>query len=549
MTFGDGARDLGALFLAFATLGLGWNVNSYVEDQGAPWWVIVSALLTALSVTIAYTVRAGAIPGWSGIQATVVKLAVNLPAIVSILVVLILELVHITDSQGGGGVGLGVASLALAVALMVQPRSFETGFRSPGGWRLLTVVLVAFAALATLLSPVIDLIRFDDIPAKFMISMLVSTGLVPALLLLVPLVLFITRRPGAGRVLAAVGIGAFVGMWFAYIGRDFASHGFATYLIRAGGDGGMALGGGYSIPFVVVLGLAGAGCVGALAVPLLRSDPVTGTSTEWVGAVRVAMITAVVISLATAISVVVAAIAADGDFADPWTGKVISGLVLMVLTAAAAAAALSMLPRYTGGSLLVPVGILALTAVLALVAVIIGSQDGGMDPSLTPFLTAGLGLPLFSIGALTVPRAIRADFASLMPQPVPHQPQQWAGQQGGQWGQPQQPQQWGPPPAQPQQWGAPPAPQQPQAWGAAPAAPQQWGPPEQSPAQQWGTPPGPGSESGPPAPQWTSNPEQPSPWAPQPGPLPVDPSTESSEQAERPSPQQPQERADDDQQG
>lgn len=500
----DYVRDAGALFCAFATLGMYWNLGgstfgAVAEKGGDHWWVLVSVLLTAVSVVVPYVGKAQLVPGLTPQHHTLTKLGLNAPMAVSVLVAVVNELVHVGDDFEGGvgvGVGMGLAALVLAV----QPRAAEEDPARPTDttWPAITRSVILASVGLTVLLWVTWLIHgivdsgvdlFGD-PLTLVVRLVGMVGLC-ALVVCYPAVMaVIDGGPGWRRILGTVGFTVLVVALLAGRGDGLFTFPFIDKWYGA-------IGGAFPAGATLLLGAAAAL---ALSRPSLRAGArSTAPLAGWVDTVRSSLLITTGASTLFALALLLSMIAADDVGA--------AGIVAVVLAVAcggAAAFGLTLVSQ-AGRHRLLLLGICAGLVVVGFVVMgVVNGADLGLGllgPEGTWTANSGwivaawVTLPLLCAGALTVPRAARAAFGPLLPAqqggPPPGgpggpgaYPEQPDGQQPGA----QQPGPWGPPPQRPPQpggWGPPPAP---------PGQPGQWGPPPQQPPQQppqpggWGPP-------------------------------------------------------------
>lgn len=498
-SIGDWVRDAGAVLLGFLTMGYVWSGEQVREGDKLPWWVIIAAILTALSVVVSYVPRLGAIRVPTS-TAWFIKVGLNAASLVSILLVLVMELVHLTKNpfedggeDGVGGIGLAVWVLTAAVALAVAPRSFEK-VGDDRLWHRLVVIFTGVGLGALLVSAIGWVIKGKlfgdesifagaDTQALVVIGALIATFIVPIVVFGLPLLAVLKRRSAGALVLGSVGLGLVVS-WILVSGSDTVEGAWGKLIVVVGSLG-------VATP---ILFLAVAGAVLALSAPVLRASGFADSGAQWLETARLAA----VVGIAGLALWIVGSVLTQIGTGEDWDGSFITLLVLAVLIALLLGGVAATLPRTPGSPLMIPVLAAGLASVLGLVALIVTlSADGA--PGGAQELVSMLVLPLLATGVLVVPPAMRKEFPKLFAgNPAAAQPQ---------WGAPAQqaPQQWGAPgqPQAPQQqWGQPDQ----QQWGAQPQAPQQqWGQPD--PQQQWGAPQAPQQQWGQPDPQQQ--------WAPQ----------------------------------
>ena len=119
---GDYVRDAAAVVLLFALLGKPWDLDG---DASGHWWVVLSALVAITSIAVPYVAKAGAVPGLGRDQALLLKVALNVPLLVSAFAAVVNDLVNATDFLDGG-IGSAVGIALTGSALAVRPRGPPT---------------------------------------------------------------------------------------------------------------------------------------------------------------------------------------------------------------------------------------------------------------------------------------------------------------------------------------------------------------------------------------------------------------------------------------
>lgn len=206
----DYVRDAGAALLLLTGLGLTWDA----ENGGGDHWYVVLALLVSLaSLAVPYVVSAGVVPGIGMTESSLLKIGLNLPVLVVVLVTLVNEVVSFGEPlEGGVGVGVG---LALAGALLAaQPRASEVDVAAGARvwWPVGLGLAVASVAVPTLgfVAHLVDDVTgvgylFDE--PLFLVAETVAFPVLLLALLGIPLMGMINGAQSWRRVYVAAGLG------------------------------------------------------------------------------------------------------------------------------------------------------------------------------------------------------------------------------------------------------------------------------------------------------------------------------------------------------
>ncbi|MDR6173881.1 heme/copper-type cytochrome/quinol oxidase subunit 4 [Nocardioides zeae] len=527
----DYVRDGGAFLLLLAPLWTAWNYGSFGVDVGADkWWVWVSALIGIFSLAVPYLQKSNVLPVPAQ-QVVLLKGALLLPYVGSVIAALINELIE-GGEIGSGGIGAGVALALAGVTLAVSPRQSEEVNKASndGIWWKVALFGTYAAAGLVLLTAILGLIwslmekqssyalggeLFDPV-LPFLFALLTTVAL-PLVALVWPAIGLAKRSDESRLVLATL---LFVGLATAmFAGTDGDS--IFTLLVDDWNRPSAAL---------LIVGVVAAALVSR---PVVRATRPQEPFWAWVGAAKLGLYVAAAVVAITLVALVLILIEVEG-----FAGSTIVPLVFGVIAVALLVIPTTMLSDPRKGRLVV-LGMLAAAFIIAIVyvAVLNGSDELRGGGALLPISSlslyqagAWLGLSGLAIAALTAPPSIRNVLGSILPQGGQQagaaayggpqgQPGQYGqpgpygqpGQQGG-YGQPGQPGPYGAPQGQPGPYGAPQG--QPGPYGAPQGQPgQQWpqqgqpgqqgqyGAPQGQPGQQaWGAPQGqPGQQ--PPAPQ------------------------------------------------
>lgn len=498
----DYVRDAVAAFALFATLGMPWDLNdepefSYLDvfnHAGERWWVVIAVILSVLSLAVPYLAKAGAVPGWSAQHYRLTKLALNAPLLLSVVVGLVLELVHIGD-DASGGIGSGVAVALGGVVLALQPRAAEEapGHSDDRLWNKIARVLYVAAPVVTVVLFLLWLLHgvvgdgeselagtldiFD--PVTFFLALLVAFLLLPLALVGYPAyqLTFGARSEAWRRVLATVGATVALCSLFA-LASDHDGLLYWTEVEKWNGY----LGGVFPGPGALLLGAAAAASVSrAQQRATAGPDPVSSWQATIAAALQLSAAGSALLAVATLLLMV----------DDNVGGGPITVIVLLLVATGAAGFGLTLVGDLRKNRLVL-LGLLAGIAVVGFVVLGVNNADdtGPFTALNTGYAVAAwLALPGLAAYALTVPAAVRSALGPLVSggpsgpggHPQPPYPQQGYPQQGyPQQGQPYPPQGQYPPQGYPQQGN----PQQ--------GPPQQGYPPQQPPAGPPVPPPGQG---------------------------------------------------------
>ena len=475
----DYVRDGAAVFAFIACLGMPWDLNndaSYLSgldlfNHGVErWWVVIAVLLGVVSLAVPYLAKAGTVPGWSAQRYRLTKLALNVPFVLSVIVAVLIEVIHVNDPLAGGlgsGIGMGLA----AVALAVQPRQSE----DPQGtddrlWNRvarittmaavgLTVVLFLLWFLHGAVSNDVDI--FD--PFAGFLAVIVACLAMP--LVVVGWPAFGTLADGGSapwrRVLATSGFSVVV---IALLALASNHAGLFLWPEAEKWDGyfrGVAPGGG-------VL-LVGAAAAFAVSWPQIRStaglaEPVT----DWVQTLSSALMVCAAASAVFALSMVLYMAA------DDFSGGAAFATILALAIGAAAGYGTTLVADARKNRVVL-LGILGGIVVVGFIVMgIVNGEDIAFPWVNTGWhVAAGISLPALGVWALVGPPEVRTAFGPLVtPKPAQAGPPPGYPQQPPAPGYPQQPYGRPPPPAYPPQQPppqAPPPPQEPPNWGPPPS--------------------------------------------------------------------------------
>ncbi|MEO9322693.1 hypothetical protein ABFT23_04330 [Nocardioides sp. C4-1] len=480
----DYVRDAAAAVALFCTFGMPWRLDDQGDNKaGNTWWVIIAILLAVVSLAVPYLAKARVVSSWGPQHYRLVKLGLNAPLVISVLVGVLMELVHLGDDfEGGLGSGIGMA--LAGVALAVQPRQAEEdpGHADDRLWNKVATVVYASAVGLTallfvtwLLHGVIDVDSFFD-PVLQFLTAVVAFLLVPAALVGYPVYMLLigSKIDAWRRALATVGFSVVVIALFAlasdraglFFWPDFDKWNGALALGVGGLPGGSSL-------------LVGAAAGFAISRSQQRATAGPDQVGSWTQTVAAALQLSAAGSGLVALAILLMMI--DDEVG---AGPIIV-IVLLLAAAGGAGFGLTLLSDVRKNRMIL-LGVLAGIAVIGIVALAVNNSD---DTGFYVLLNNGyavaawLALPGLAAYALTVPPEVRTALGPLVQSgqqngyPQQGYPQQGYPQQGyPQQGYPQQPPHQGGYPQQPPQQGGYP-PQQPPPSGPPMPPPGGWGPP------------------------------------------------------------------------
>ncbi|ARU50188.1 hypothetical protein JOE63_002905 [Cellulosimicrobium cellulans] len=395
MPVSDYVRDGVAALLLLVSLALPWDVASRASDKIE---VVLLTILSLLTLALPYLARTGVLPAtWTVHTTRTVRLLANAPYVLLVGVYLVVDVVGGGDfGDGWGGVG-SAAALGLAGALLAaQPRESELGPEDQdravsNRWLQALLVGAAVLAVTVLLTIILTVTGTRLGGALFVLLVLVSALFVLAL---VGLPTYGTWRRSEAARLTLVGLGVILAVAFVL---GSGNNGLVTIESTHGGRFGL----------VLVPALAAIAAAPAVHRAMTAADPVT----TWVRVAVNALDLALVVAGYVAVSAVLTL--ADGARGVP----VVLAVVVGVLAAAVAFVARRSLARDATSGRPLALGGAGVVALLGIVLLVVTSNrvvlGGGVEHVLLAF-----GLPLLVVGALTVPREVRAYFAEHRPVPA-----------------------------------------------------------------------------------------------------------------------------------
>lgn len=391
----DYVRDGVAALLLLVSLALPWDVSSRASDKIE---VVLLTILSLLTLALPYLARTGVLPTtWTVHTTRKVRLLANAPYVLLVLVYLVVDVVGGGDlADGWGGVG-SAAALGLAGALLAaQPRESELGPQDQDRavtdrWLQALLALAALLALTVLLTVILTATGTRLGGALFVLLVIVAAVFVLAL---AGLPTYGTWRRSEAARLTLVGLGVMLAVGFVL---GSGNNGLVTIESTHGGRFGL----------VLVPALAAVAAAPAVHRAMAAADPVT----TWVRVAVNALDLVLVVAGYVAVSAVLTL--ADGARGVP----VVLAVVVGVLAAAVAFVARRSLARDAATGRPLALGGAGVVALLGIVLLVVTSNrvvlGGGVEHVLLAF-----GLPLLVVGALTVPREVRAYFAEHRPVPA-----------------------------------------------------------------------------------------------------------------------------------
>lgn len=395
MPVSDYVRDGVAALLLLVSLALPWDAASRASDKIE---VVLLTILSLLTLALPYLARTGVLPAtWTVHTTRKVRLLANAPYVLLVGVYLVVDVVGGGDfGDGWGGVG-SAAALGLAGAILAaQPRESELGPQDQDRAvtnRWLQALLAGAAVLAvTVLLTIILTVTGTRLGGALLVLIVLVSALF--VLALVGLPTYGTWRRSEAARLTLVGLGVILAVAFVL---GSGNNGLVTIESTHRGRFGL----------VLVPALAAIAAAPAVHRAMTVADPVK----TWVRVAVNALDLALVVAGYVAVSAVLTL--AEGARGVP----VVLAVVVGVLAAAVAFVARRSLARDATTGRPLALGGAGVVALLGIVLLVVTSNrvvlGGGVEHVLLAF-----GLPLLVVGALTVPREVRAYFAEHRPVPA-----------------------------------------------------------------------------------------------------------------------------------
>jgi hypothetical protein len=390
----DYVRDGVAALLLLVSLALPWDVANRASDKIE---VVLLTILSLLTLALPYLARTGVLPAtWTVHTTRLVRLVANAPYVLLVAVYLVVDVVGGADPlDGWGGVG-SAAALGLAGALLAaQPRQSELGPEDldrgvTSRWLQGLLGGAGLLAVTVLLTVVLTVVG-TPLGVLFVLAVIAFALFVLALVGLPTLGTW--RRSEAAR-LTLVGLGVILAVAFVL---GSGNNGLQTIESTHGGRFGL----------VLVPALAAVAASPAVRRAMAPAEPVV----TWVRVAVNALDLVLVVAAYVAVSAVLTL--ANGATGAP----VILAIVVGVLAAGVAFVARRSLARDAATGRPLALGGAGAVALLGIVLLVVTANrvvlGGGVEHVLLAF-----GLPLLVVGALTVPREVRAYFAEHRPVPA-----------------------------------------------------------------------------------------------------------------------------------
>ena len=445
-TWLDWVRDIGGPALLLIALVMVWNVSANrfgVVLTATSIAGVLTAIVAAAGGGFMMLVRFGMVPVAPKL-AHLIRLASQAPFIIAALVYLILEIITAFIVSGGNGsgpgqlgIGAGMAIGLAGCALIIQPRDYEMlalgGIQSPAAslHRLVnkigTFAVVAVTGLGILLSIVVNVILMNaavpyaDNATGYLLLNLIAGVVLVAAIVGFPLILMVMGSE-AGR-LAMLSVGAAAGLALLLDG---------TFGLLFSADGiDSVLGSGYSLTMAAV-----AGAIALSPATIATRKPMDQTA-RWFSGASLALLAGAGVAASVLLSAV--------GFLTSGAHEPALMIVLLVFALLAGGAAvfgnILLGQRRESTKQMMLLIVLGATAVLGLVAVIIGSIQlhdlkGLMfgTPAAAPvhLLAALVLLPLIVLAGVFFQPQMKEFFQS---RGLALQLQNAGGQQQGQFGQ------------------------------------------------------------------------------------------------------------------
>lgn len=425
----DLVRDGSAAALLLTALGTAWDRG--VTSGGEHWWVVLSVLFALGSLGVPYLLAARAVPAIGPHESQLLKLGLNVPLLLSVLIVFMVSAANF-DDVSEGYVGPAVAFALTGSVLAMQPRKVEHG--SPYVWWVRAPRIVGALALAGLLAGTVfwlldDLLGAPDVDVDLLLDLLaiVSGGTLVVLLMFGPSLLALGRASfAANRVYAVLGLGYLATMAVSLLGEPdgfFYPQCVEKLAPLSGHDGSVLYGycgtGGTAesllanYPLGALVLLLPVSAALAVARPTLALLPAGDRVADWVSVAARALMVYVAVAGAYVVhlTLLLVLIVRHDDVRVSLVVRVVTLLVAIVV--AMVTRALLGDPARNRGTVVLLSGALM---VLALVNAIVGHESNGVQhPSLG--LVFGFVLPGLVAYSLVVPSEVRRAFGSLLPAP------------------------------------------------------------------------------------------------------------------------------------
>ncbi len=390
----DYVRDGVAALLLLVSLALPWDVANRASDKIE---VVLLTILSLLTLALPYLARTGVLPAtWTVHTTRLVRLVANAPYVLLVGVYLVVDVVGGGDlGDGWGGLG-SAAALGLAGALLsAQPRQSELGPEDldravTTRWLQALLGGAGLLAVTVLLTVVLTVVE-TPLGALFVLAVIAFALFVLALVGLPTLGTW--RRSEAAR-LTLVGLGVILAVAFVL---GSGNNGLQTIESTHAGRFGL----------VLVPALAAIGASPAVRRAMAPAEPVVTWVRVAVNAFDLVLVVAAYVAVTAILTLV------NGVTGVP----VVLAVVVGVLAAGVAFVARRSLARDAATGRPLALGGAGVVAVLGIVLLVVTSNrvvlGGGVEHVLLAF-----GLPLLAVGALTVPREVRAYFAEHRPVPT-----------------------------------------------------------------------------------------------------------------------------------
>lgn len=395
----DLVRDAISAVASFTALGVVWTSG---RDGGDYWWVVISVLLSVASLTVPYLHQAKLLGSLGASEARLIKLAANVPALISIVVAIINALINLDDDYFAGGIGGGVVMLTAGAVLAMQPRASEEAPAHVAGlWQKASFIVGAAAAVVAIVTTLCYLIFTDGVwdPVLGTIAyvLLIAGGF--AIVFVFPLIKAVGRSFAGTAVLLTTGVTVVAGELLSHMG-DSSAFGLSISSLRE-----LV----WPATFLVV-------ATGAIffSRPVLGQINRKSDVDDWVETARLGLGLAAVYGALFVVTLIVGMAANDG-----WSGSNITLVVMIVVASAAAAMATNLMSTDPSANRTRAVVVAGAGLLVAIVAIAVSrSNDDGIG-QLDWLVTSGLfGFPILAICALTIPKSVRTQFGPIYTPPA-----------------------------------------------------------------------------------------------------------------------------------
>jgi len=431
---GDMLRDIIAALLLLMSIPMVWRVvGERTESAGDRPEVLIITLLSLVSLTLPYLARIGAMgPKWTVHSTRKARWVLNAPYIVLVIAYLVIDVV-----KYGEGHGLGTAAMfgLTGAILAAQPRSCELGpvgeDRAGNTWLNVTSGIGGLIAVGYLASLVVFILQINKNMAPTIMS---KVAPIVVLLLVAGFSIWpvfaasLGKTPGWRRALIGLGISLVAIAFLAEPGGLLLQHQAAGF-VPSGFDSTFGV-----LPFVMVNGVgsifipAAAAAIAAPAVTrVIRQQPAVQT---WVEGARSANLLIAYVGFVAFIG----AILGFWLYSDlkPNIAFLVTSLILSLAVIGVAIYGANALATDPVSGRPKAIALAIITSILGIVLLLsVPTEGANGDVVTTGHLLIAVALPVFIVGSLLVPKAVREFFAQQREtRPAPSTAYEWTSQGG-----------------------------------------------------------------------------------------------------------------------